>query len=64
MQNLYQRAGITKAELARRLKMNPNTVYKWKYLPGYAEAYLELLIELQALDDIKKAVQKWNHLRK
>lgn len=43
---LLVRAGITKAELARRLSLTPNTVASWKNQPpGYAVAYLELLIE-------------------
>lgn len=43
---LLQRAGISKAELARRLKLNPRTVSAWGIdAPGYAEAYLHLLIE-------------------
>ena len=44
--NLLERAGINKAELARRLKMHPNSISNWgDNPPGYAVAYLELLIE-------------------
>lgn len=44
--DLLLRAGITKAELARRLGLSPNTVSKWRDSPPrYAVAYLELLIE-------------------
>lgn len=44
---LLARAGITKAELARRLGLTPNAVSKWRHgkVPKYATAYLELLIE-------------------
>ncbi len=43
---LLKRAGITKAELARRLKLNSRTVSSWgNNPPYYAEAYLLLLIE-------------------
>jgi transcriptional regulator with XRE-family HTH domain len=43
---LLKRAGINKAELARRLKIQPATISNWKGdPPGYAEAYLELLID-------------------
>ena len=42
---LLARAGITKAELARRLGINANSVGNWKDEPRpYAVAYLELLI--------------------
>lgn len=41
-----ERAGINKAELARRLGMKPNTISKWKdEPPSYAVAYLKLLVE-------------------
>ena len=47
MDKLLERAGITKAELARRLGLTPNGVSKWKgNPPRYAVAYLECLIEL------------------
>lgn len=43
---LLKRAGITKAELARRLGLSQNTVSSWRDdPPRYAVAYLELLIE-------------------
>lgn len=46
METLLARAGINKAELARRLGLNPRTIYAWKdEAPGYAVAYLKLLIE-------------------
>ena len=45
-QELLSRAGITKAELARRLGLDPGTVTKWgQAAPRYAVAYLELLVE-------------------
>ena len=41
---LLKRAGITKAELARRLGLTPNGVSKWgQNPPKYAVTYLELL---------------------
>lgn len=48
--SLVARAGITKAELARRLDVNPRTVSAWgSSPPGYAIAYLELLIAYNRL---------------
>lgn len=46
LDSLLERAGITKAELARRLGITANSISKWKgYAPQYAIAYLELLVE-------------------
>jgi len=46
LESLLSRAGITKAELARRLGITANGVSKWRgYPPQYARTYLELLIE-------------------
>lgn len=43
---LLERAGITKARLARILKVDPSSVTRWgENPPAYAVAYLELLIE-------------------
>ncbi len=43
---LLARAGINQAELARRLELSSKTVSNWKgEAPGYALAYLNLLIE-------------------
>lgn len=43
---LLTRAGLSKAELARRLALNSRTVTGWGNNPPlYAVAYLELLIE-------------------
>lgn len=43
--DLLKRAGLTKAALARILKLNIRTVSHWgDDPPGYAVAYLELLI--------------------
>jgi len=47
---ILKRAGITKAELARRLGITPDAVSRWKdEAPQYAIAYLELLIEYNRL---------------
>ena len=46
MSELLKRAGLTKAELARRLGLSAGTVSKWgEDFPQYAVAYLELWIE-------------------
>lgn len=43
---LLGRAGISKAELARRLGLHANSITNWGNCPPqYAVAYLELLIE-------------------
>lgn len=43
---LLERAGITKAELARRLGLSARSVSAWSDSPPrYAVSYLELLIE-------------------
>ena len=43
---LLSRAGLTKAELSRRLGICSGTVSSWKDdPPKYAVAYLELLVE-------------------
>lgn len=48
--DLLTRAGISKAELARRLKLNPRSISAWKASPpAYAVAYLELLIKYNRL---------------
>ena len=45
MEELLERAGITKAELSRRLGLNTRTVSAWgEEPPTYAVAYLELLV--------------------
>lgn len=42
---LLERAGLTKAELGRRLGLNQRTVSAWgDEPPQYAVAYLELLV--------------------
>lgn len=44
MKELLERAGITKAELSRRLGITANAVSGWKESPPrYAVAYLDLL---------------------
>jgi len=45
-QELLNRAGISKAELARRLNVSQSSVYRWSTnIPGYVIAYLELLVD-------------------
>lgn len=51
--HLLVNAGITKAELARRLGLSKNTVAKWGEKPkAYAVAYLKLLIEYNKISQI------------
>ena len=46
MKELLKNAGITKAELSRRLGINARTVSAWhSNPPQYAVAYLKLLIQ-------------------
>lgn len=48
--DILKRAGITKAELSRRLGINPRTVTSWgDNPPHYAVAYLDLLIKYNRL---------------
>ena len=39
--------GLSQAEFSRRLGLHENTVMGWKHgvVPGYAEAYVDLMIE-------------------
>lgn len=47
---LLKRAGITKAELGRRLGITPRSISRWgQSPPNYAIAYLRLLIEYNRL---------------
>lgn len=44
--------GWSKAELARRLGLDPNTVTRWKQPPGYAKEYLRVMLLIkEALGD-------------
>ena len=43
--------GMTKDDLARELGINKRTIYRWKKIPGYVEAYLRLKLLLK---DFKK----------
>lgn len=48
--DLLTKAGITKAELSRRLSVSPRTVSSWgQRPPQYATAYLELLIRFNRI---------------
>ncbi len=48
--DLLSRAGISKAELSRRLGLNPRTISSWKNNPPkYAIEYLLLLIEFNRI---------------
>lgn len=43
--DLLKKAGVNKAQLARRLGLTPNAISAWKEKPPkYAVAYLELLV--------------------
>lgn len=55
---LIKEAGLTKTELAQRLGLNPNTIYKWKDLPRSVELYLECLIECKDLTDMKDIIER------
>ena len=56
---LIGRAGITKAELARRLGMSQFSTNAWRVtVPSYVVAYLELLIEYQKLLPIENQQTK------
>lgn len=51
---LLDRSGITKAELARRLGLTANAVSKWgNSPPGYASAYVELLIQSREMSVVE-----------
>ena len=48
LQQKLRKLGWNQADLARKLRVHPNTVSKWnEELPGYAEAYLDLAIEFR-----------------
>lgn len=50
---------MTKKDLAKRLRVAPVTVYMWKSLPPYAEAYLALMDEFDEYrTNIKMIVEK------
>lgn len=50
---LLLEAGITKAELARRLGVSPDCVSAWKDKPQkYAVTYLELLVKYNRVHSI------------
>jgi len=37
----------SKAELARRLGVDPHTISRWRKIPGYAEAYVLLMMKVR-----------------
>ena len=43
-----EKLGMTKGDLAKALGIRPQTIYRWKKLPGYVEAYLRLSLMIQA----------------
>jgi DNA-binding transcriptional regulator YiaG len=46
---LLAETGLSKAELARRLGIDPATVIRWDTPPKYAMTYLELLAKVKKL---------------
>ena len=49
-EELLKRAGLTKAELARRLGLTANAISRWRNNPPrYAVAYLEQVIEFNRI---------------
>mgnify|MGYP001606336853 CR=1 FL=1 len=49
-EELLKRAGLTKAELARRLGLTANAISRWRNNPPrYAVAYLEQMIEFNRI---------------
>lgn len=64
LDGLLARAGINKAELARRLGVTQNAVQKWKAVaPRYAVAYLELLIEHNRIAENIRSLEAANLLK-
>lgn len=58
LEALLARAGITKAELGRRIGISSYSVSKWKTAaPRYAMAYLEILIECRRLEENMRALE-------
>lgn len=45
--------GMSKLDLARELGLHPKTVYGWKKVPGYVEAYLRLMGILKRVNERK-----------
>ena len=46
--------GMSKLDLARELGLHPKTVYGWKKLPGYVEAFLRLKMLLKMVEENEK----------
>lgn len=38
--------GMTQAQFARLLQIDPNTVGRWRKIPGYASAYITLALSI------------------
>lgn len=61
LKDLLLRVGLKKAQLARDLGLNPNTVSDWKDKPPrYAIAYLELLIAFNNANKIQRIIDEYN----
>jgi len=54
LEQLLSEIGWSRLRLAKRLGLHRNTVYKWKVVPKYAIAYLELAVEIKRLGEILK----------
>lgn len=46
---LLEAAGLSQAELGRKLGIHPTTLYRWEEAPVYAVAYVNLYLGLKKL---------------
>ena len=54
LEDLLAELGWSRLHLAKKLSLHRNTVYKWKVVPKYVIAYLEMAVEIKRLGDILK----------
>ena len=52
--------GLSQAEFSRRLGLHENTVMSWKHgvVPGYAEAYVDLMMEYRSRMEAVKSLAR------